>query len=75
MDGSPRVFALEYIASAHQYVYPGLHQSWGGLSLHAAIHLYECLAAALFDEFAQSCRLLDGVFDELLSAYSKITYK
>ena len=39
MDGSQRVFALEYIASAHQYVYPGLHQSWGGLSLHAAILL------------------------------------
>ena len=70
VDGSIRIFALEYITAAYQYVYPGFHQSWGGLSLHPAIHLDECMAATLVDEFAQSGRLLDGVFYKLLSAES-----
>ena len=68
MDGSIRVCALEYITSAYQHVYSGFYQSWSSFCLHAAIYLDECLASALFDELAQTAYLLDGVFDEFLSA-------
>ena len=40
MDGSQRVFALEYIASAYQNVDSGFYESWSRFCLYATVYLY-----------------------------------
>jgi len=72
MDGRVRVGALEYIASAYQYVYASLDQSRCRFCLYASIYLNEGMAAALLDELTKSAHLLDGVLDKLLTAKARI---
>ena len=66
------VGSREDVAASHKHIGTGCLQLSSCLQVHAAIHLDESLAAGAVQQLAQLRHLLQGMWDELLTAEARV---
>ncbi len=72
VDGFHRVGSLEHIAAGDENVGSRFRQGGSGHFVDTSVDLYQCVRAACLDKSAQTADLVQRVFNECLSAESRI---